>query len=99
MFEDMPAIAQEISDNLDKHFPIEERRTRQVLVVVEECGEFAAAFRRANGMARRTGSWEEVRKELADVIISAFVAAHVLNINLEWEVQDKIRTIMSRGGY
>ncbi|MGH7883419.1 MAG: MazG nucleotide pyrophosphohydrolase domain-containing protein [Candidatus Dormibacteraceae bacterium] len=99
MLEDMPEIAKEISDNLDKYFPTEERRIRQVLVVMEECGEFAAAFRRANGMARQTGSWKEVREELADVIISAFVAAHVLNIDLECEVQDKIRTIMSRGGY
>ena len=53
-----------------------------MLCVVEEAGEFAGTVRRYMGLARRDGNKQDMQDELADVIISAFIAgANQLNTN------------------
>jgi NTP pyrophosphatase (non-canonical NTP hydrolase) len=69
----------------------------QVLNVVGEAGEFGEAYRRYTGYARRQGNLDEVRLELADVVISAYVAAERLNIDLDDAIADKQCIIMNRG--
>ncbi|MFI0487476.1 hypothetical protein [Actinomadura sp. 9N215] len=54
-----------------------------MLGLAEEAGEFVGAYRRAAGMARRTGGWDQVRDELADVAITAHVTANVLDAPIE----------------
>ena len=69
----------------------------QVLCVAEEAGEFVGAVRRNMGLARRNGSMQDVEDELADVIISAFVAGAALNIDIEKAIKSKLDKVMSRG--
>lgn len=68
-----------------------------VLNVVGEAGEFAEAYRRHCGIARRPGSIEEVSKELADVIISATCAAELLGLDAATIVENKWEEIFKRG--
>ena len=69
----------------------------QVLCVAEEAGEFTAAYRRYTGWARRDGDLGEVAAELADVVITAYVAAERLGIQLDQAILAKQTVIMSRG--
>lgn len=69
----------------------------QVLNVVGEAGEFGEAYRRYSGHARRHGSLKETAEELADVVISAYVAAERLGIGLDAHIADKQRVVMTRG--
>ena len=68
-----------------------------VLNVVGEAGEFAEAYRRYSGYARRKGNISETAEELADVVIAAYVAAQSLNINLDDHIAAKRHRIMNRG--
>lgn len=61
----------------------EEPVYRQTLGLIEEVGEFAGAYRRYRGMARRAGSFDEVRMELADVVITAAVTAAEMDVDLD----------------
>lgn len=74
----------------------------QAVNVVGEAGEFAEAFRRYMGYARRAEPLDGVMAELADVVISAFVMdakmrAAGLGTSLQRAVADKMAVIMSRG--
>lgn len=80
---DLTALGAFLADKLRDHFPRETEQQRQVLALAEEAGEFVGAYRRAAGMARRTGGWDQVRDELADVAITAHVTACVLDIRIE----------------
>ncbi|MUN38720.1 hypothetical protein [Actinomadura litoris] len=86
-----------VAEHIRKHFPVEEERHRQVLALAEEAGEFVGAYRRWAGMARRTGDFSDVQDELADVVITAYVTAHVLNIDLDAAWRAKARHILTRG--
>jgi NTP pyrophosphatase (non-canonical NTP hydrolase) len=48
---------------------------RQALNLLEEAGELVGAYRRWTGRARRAGTEQDFRLELADVVITAFVTA------------------------
>jgi NTP pyrophosphatase (non-canonical NTP hydrolase) len=76
---------------------VHELRPQQVIALSEEVGEFAGAARRYLGMARRPGSFGDMAEELADVIITGFVTAHVFDINLEKEIAAKLAIIFERG--
>lgn len=78
-------------------FPADTGQVRQVLCVAEEAGEFVGAFRRWAGLARRTGTAEEMHDELADVVIAAFVAAEELDFDLAAAVADKLGVVHARG--
>lgn len=68
----------------------------QVLMLSEEVGEFVGAYRRWAGLARRGGSFDDVCKELADVVIGAYCVAEFLAIDLEVEVEAKAKIIFGR---
>lgn len=70
---------------------------RQVLGLAEEVGEFVGAYRRWSGQARRAGTVEEVHTELADMIITAFVTAHELGVDIQAVIAAKLDTIHTRG--
>lgn len=70
---------------------------RQTLALSEEAGEFVGAVRRWSGNARRQGTFAEVKEELADVVITAFVTANTLNIDLPAEISKKLDVLMTRG--
>ena len=69
----------------------------QILNVVGEAGEFAEAYRRYSGWARRPGSLDDTAAELADVVISAYVAAERLGVDLDDCIEAKRLVVMSRG--
>lgn len=56
---------------------------RQVLNLVEEAGELVGAYRRWAGLARRSGTALEMHAELADVVITAYVTAAELGVDLD----------------
>lgn len=70
---------------------------RQTMALAEECGEFVGAVRRWSGNARRSGPFSDVRQELADVVITAFVTAVTLGIDLPGEIEAKLTEIFDRG--
>jgi NTP pyrophosphatase (non-canonical NTP hydrolase) len=69
----------------------------QIMALAEEVGEFIGAMRRWNGLARRRGSEAEAKAELADVIISAYAMAEVMDWDVDEITQAKLGKIMSRG--
>jgi NTP pyrophosphatase (non-canonical NTP hydrolase) len=88
----------EIVDHLHQHFPeLGDLKLSQTIALAEEVGEFVGASRRFLGMARRKGSIEDVRKELADVIITALVTAYVFGIDIQYTVDCKLEEIFNRG--
>ena len=90
-------LAQEIFVRTSEKFPGVDQRVMQTLCVGEEAGEFVGATRRYLGMARRSGTFEEMEAELADVVISAHVAAEALGIDLLGAIGRKGQTILTRG--
>jgi NTP pyrophosphatase (non-canonical NTP hydrolase) len=70
---------------------------RQVLNLAEEVGEFVGAFRRWTGQARRSGTAQEMHEELADVVITAFVTAHELRVDIEPVIAAKLSKVHTRG--
>lgn len=61
-----------------------------VLHLGAEVGEFLGAWTRYKGWARRSGSEEDARMELADVVIAAYVVAHHNGWNLDPALMDGI---------
>jgi NTP pyrophosphatase (non-canonical NTP hydrolase) len=94
---DLGSAAALIVDHLRQHFPSESETIRQVLALAEEAGEFVGAYRRYAGMARRTGPWSDVEAELADVVITAYVNAEVMGIDLDSAITSKLGVVFSRG--
>ncbi|MFL6144912.1 MAG: MazG nucleotide pyrophosphohydrolase domain-containing protein [Labedaea sp.] len=95
---ELPAHAAAIAQCLRRNgFDPEQTVNRQVLGLAEETGEFVGAYRRWSGQARRTGTAEEMYEELADVIITAFVTAHELGVDIDMVIAAKLRTIHTRG--
>lgn len=90
-------LAAEINGHLAEHFDPDTRCAGQALALAEEAGEFTGAFRRWAGLARRTGTWADMVTELADVVITAYVTADVLGIDLGAAITTKAEIIMTRG--
>jgi len=93
----LPAIAARLADRLREHFNPATLPVQQVLALAEEAGEFTAAYRRWAGLARRSGPWHDVEAELADVVITAYVTAHVLGIDLDAAARAKTEVVFTRG--
>ncbi|MCO6011541.1 hypothetical protein NE236_41980 [Actinoallomurus purpureus] len=74
------AFADRVVTHLAANFPADQLPHQQIFCLAEEAGEFVGAYRRWAGMARRRGPWDDVRMELADVVLTAHVAALVLDI-------------------
>lgn len=71
----------------------------QTLCLNEEVGEFTKEARRYMGLARSPGSFENMSAELADVVITSFVAAANESIDLVAAINAKLEEIYRRGGY
>jgi|SRR5882724_991163 len=101
LFDRLPEFAQQINQDLKgAGFPESESLTRQMLAIAEEAGEFAGAVRRFYGMARRSGTFEELLMEWADLIITGFVTANTLGLSraqMEKALDDKLHIIFARG--
>lgn len=69
----------------------------QAMCVVEEAGEFIGEYRRLRGFARRAGDREAMLAELSDVVIAAMVMFWNLDADPHTYIQDKLRTIVTRG--
>jgi NTP pyrophosphatase (non-canonical NTP hydrolase) len=93
---DLARLGARIAARLREHFPAESEPIRQVLAVAEEAGEFVGAFRRAAGLARRSGPWDDVESELADVVLAAFTTAAALRIDLDFAINAKTERLFSR---
>lgn len=76
---------------------VDDGGVRQVLALAEETGEFVGAYRRFAGLARRSGTAEEMHAELADVVITAYVTAEELGFDLDKAIADKLAVVFSRG--
>lgn len=90
-------FAETVTGHLAANFAPATLPVQQVLALAEEAGEFTAAYRRWAGMARRPGTWADVRAELADVVITAYVTARVLGIDLDDAWHAKAQIVLSRG--
>jgi NTP pyrophosphatase (non-canonical NTP hydrolase) len=86
-----------IRNELDKHFDPATAAYRQVMCTGEEAGEFIKAYRQWAGLARQKGTRKKVEEELADIIITAYVTAVVLGIDLDEAVEDKLQDVLTRG--
>jgi NTP pyrophosphatase (non-canonical NTP hydrolase) len=95
---DLPVSARNIVATLRRNgFDAASGQNRQVLGLAEEVGEFVGAYRRWSGQARRSGTAEEMYAELADVVITAFVAAEEFGVDLEDLIGQKLVKVFSRG--
>jgi NTP pyrophosphatase (non-canonical NTP hydrolase) len=95
---DLPMEAALIADQLRRNgFDPATAVQRQVLGLAEETGEFVGAYRRWSGQARRSGTADEMVEELADVIITAFVTAHELDVDINAAIGAKLAKIHTRG--
>ncbi len=70
---------------------------RQALAMGEEVGEFIGAYRRWQGMARRSGTELDALRELADVVITAYITASEQGWDLDAAIAAKIDVIFERG--
>ncbi|MGI5239034.1 MazG nucleotide pyrophosphohydrolase domain-containing protein [Dactylosporangium sp. CA-139066] len=94
---DLPAVAADIAARLSAAGFTDAPHLRQALALAEEAGEFVGAVRRHYGLARRTGSFDDVEAELADVVITAFVTAETMGIDLERALAAKLGVVYTRG--
>ncbi|MEV0560699.1 MazG nucleotide pyrophosphohydrolase domain-containing protein [Dactylosporangium sp. NPDC050588] len=94
---DLPSTAADVAAHLDAAGFTESPQLRQTLALAEEVGEFVGAVRRHAGMARRSGPFSDVEEELADVVLTAFVTAHTMGIDLRQALEKKLAVIYSRG--
>lgn len=63
----------------------------------EECGEALGAIRRYLCLARRNGTLVEALDELADVVLAAYIAAYLIDGDLDSAIDDKLEIIFTRG--
>lgn len=95
---DLQQIATDLLKALEENRPDHEHDAQiAVVCLAEEVGELASAWRRWAGKARRSGTFEEMEAELADVLIVAASFAVRAGIDIDRAVQKKLDTIYSRG--
>jgi NTP pyrophosphatase (non-canonical NTP hydrolase) len=94
---ELPDHARGIFEQLNENGFTDRPDLQQVLCLAEEAGEFVGAYRRYIGMARRTGPFADVETELADVVITAFVTAEVIGVDLAAAIAAKLELVHSRG--
>jgi NTP pyrophosphatase (non-canonical NTP hydrolase) len=89
----------EFLEAMEANFPgiYDKHPLQPAACLAEEAGEAVGAIRRAMGLARRPGSWRDAEDELADVVISSFVAAGVYDLDLESAIKRKWQKILTRG--
>lgn len=91
-------IARDLNKALDEHVPEQGHGLDQkAMCIAEEAGELVGAYRRWSGQARRSGTREELEKEVADLIICTSSFAERAGIDIERAVSAKLEKIYSRG--
>lgn len=95
-FSYMNDVADDIIDHLREAGFTGDLSAQQVIALAEEVGEFVGTARRYLGMARRNGSFDDMSSELADVVITSFVTARILGVDLSAAIRNKIDVIFSR---
>jgi len=85
----LPVLAETIAAGIDAHFPTADRPVRQMLALCEEAGELAEAYTgwRTAVVTRAPAAtlaarWDAVDAEIADVTITVYVTASVLDVPL-----------------
>ncbi len=76
-----------------------EKKLLRVLKIGEEFGEVAEALHGALGSNPRKGAshtWDDVRKELTDVIVTAMVALATLTPDGEKELDTRLQHLVDR---
>ncbi|MFG3351597.1 MazG-like family protein [Streptomyces sp. NPDC048001] len=76
-------------------------RLLRVLKIGEEFGEVAEALHGALGANPRKGashSWEDVERELCDVIVTAMVALHTLGPDAPAALRERLGHLVDRAG-
>jgi NTP pyrophosphatase (non-canonical NTP hydrolase) len=76
--------------------PEQDEHARNFLKLAGEAGEAVEAFSRYAGYARRRGPLADVAAELADVVLTAYVSAASLGIDLDEACQQKAAVISGR---
>jgi NTP pyrophosphatase (non-canonical NTP hydrolase) len=92
-----PEIAAKVAEVTSMKTYSNEFVLSQLGKLTEETGETFGAYLRANGFARRTGSFHEHELELADVVITAYVIAACEEFDLDERIEEKLGTVMTRG--
>lgn len=87
-----------IADTIEAKFPTNDLLAQQVMCLAEEAGEFVKESRRFLGMARVKGDIAEVKAELADVVITAYVTAEMFGFDLDAAIERGLLKIDNRGG-
>lgn len=95
---DIEAVAHNVLDQEPDGADLWATPDRQVFVLAEEVGEVVKEYRRMTSRARKASSMESVTEEVADVVISAYVLAELLGVNLDEAVARKLDIINERGG-
>jgi NTP pyrophosphatase (non-canonical NTP hydrolase) len=72
-------------------FTYEDQPQRQNVALLEEVGEFAGAYRRFAGWARRDGTFDDMVTELADVVITCYVTAAERN----WDIDSPVHRTLN----
>jgi len=89
-----------VCEHYDFELTDKQNVTRQVLKLGEEYGELCEAVLSSMGLQRQekldAHSIEDIKGELADVIITAMTAARYMNIDIEDIVVGKLKVIEER---
>lgn len=93
----MESLTEEIQVFAKRDNSDEEWRDAQAMKLAEEVGEFAGAYNRWRGWARRDGSMADVLEELSDVIISAFAMFAIMDFDAQVYIKDKLTKVITRG--
>lgn len=94
---DLPHTAAEISHHLRQAGYTGDPVIRDTVTLAEEAGELVGAVRRYTGMARRSGTLDDVAAEAADVVLTVAILAHDIGFDLAAAVAAKVEVIYARG--
>ena len=93
----MEALTDEVKYFAQRDASDQEWIDAQSSKLCEEVGEFAGAYNRYRGWARRPGNSADVLEELSDVVISAFVMFAVMGEDAQPHIMRKLRKVITRG--
>lgn len=85
-----------INKMLAAGFSAETMEAQAVMCMAEEAGEAVKAARRYMGLARTVGTIEDLRDELADVLIATAGVAHMFGIDLNSAVGRRAEYVLAR---
>lgn len=93
---DIATHARWIADHLPPASPLDGMQVRQVMAVAEAAGLLVAAYRRHAGIGQRAGTRDEVATQLAALVITAYVAADSLGVDLTAALETEMAVVHAR---